>query len=45
MRVDRSHRRDLPLHLDDLHQECKGVETAGEAGERMIVDPTELQDL
>ena len=45
MRVDRSHRRDLPLHPDDLHQECKGVETAGEAGERMTVDLTELQDL
>ena len=40
MRVDRSYRRDLPLHLDHLHQECKGVETSGEAGERMTVDLT-----
>ena len=45
MRVDRSYRRDLPLHLDHLHQECKGVETSGEAGERMTVDLTQLQDL
>ena len=30
--VDRGDRRDLPLHLDHLHQECKGVETAWEAG-------------
>ena len=33
VRADRSNRRDLPLNLDHLHQECQGVETSREAGQ------------
>ena len=37
MRVDGGQRRDLSLHLDDLHQERQGVEAAGETGDDKIV--------
>ena len=42
MRVDGGQRRDLSLHLDDLHQERQGVEAAGETGDDKIVHLDDL---
>ena len=42
MRVDGGQRRDLSLHLDDLHQERQGVEAAGKTGDDKVVHLDDL---